>query len=140
MGSRERVAPLNSANLRPRVTLLMLAISLFFLPSLYNACGGVLTNNFPSDDENSGGVPPEGLTISVRIQWNKNSEPDCAGYRIFWGKASGSYENSLDIPGAANLQVEIKELAVAQTYFFALKAYDAAGNFSDLSSEVQFSG
>jgi len=73
----------------------------------------------------------------VTLTWTANGEPDLAGYKIYVGTASGTYS----FPGSAfatgNVtSYTISTLPKGQTYFFAISAYDSAGNESALSAEV----
>jgi hypothetical protein len=66
-----------------------------------------------------------------------NGESDLAGYKVYVGTASGTYS----FPGSAFLTGEVTNYTVSnlpkgQTYFFAISAYDIAGNESALSAEV----
>ena len=71
---------------------------------------------------------------SVIVQWAANLDPDIAGYRVYQGTRPGSYGYSIDVGNvtsftASNLQVD-------STYYFAITAYDSAGNESSPSEEV----
>jgi hypothetical protein len=73
----------------------------------------------------------------VTLTWTANGEPDLAGYKVYVGTASGTYS----FPGSAFLTGEVTSYTVSnlpkgQTYFFAISAYDNAGNESALSAEV----
>jgi len=73
----------------------------------------------------------------VTLTWTANGEPDLAGYKVYVGTASGTYS----FPGSAfatgNVtSYTISTLPKGQTYFFAISAYDSAGNESALSAEV----
>ena len=76
-------------------------------------------------------------TGSVTLTWTANSEPDLAGYKIYVGTNSGVY-NSPGSPFVAGkvTSYTISNLPKGQTYFFAISAYDSAGNESVLSAEV----
>ena len=81
--------------------------------------------------------PPSPSTGNVTLTWTANWEPDLAGYKIYLGTASGTY----DAPGSAFVtgtvtSYTVSNLPKGQTYFFAISAYDSAGNESALSSEV----
>ncbi|HEY6260812.1 MAG TPA: hypothetical protein VIW47_04405 [Nitrospiraceae bacterium] len=81
--------------------------------------------------------PPSPPTGSLTLTWAANREPDLAGYKIYVGTASGTY----NFPGSAFVigtvtSYTISNLPNGQTYFFAMSAYDSAGNESVLSAEV----
>ena len=64
-------------------------------------------------------------------------EPDLAGYKVYVGTASGTYS----FPGSPFqtgivTSYTVSNLPKGQTYFFAITAYDSAGNESLLSAEV----
>lgn len=71
---------------------------------------------------------------SVLVLWQPNSEPDLAGYRIYYGLRSGDYLHVIDVGN--NTSWLINDLTSGNTYFFAVTAYDKSGNESDFSEEV----
>ena len=81
--------------------------------------------------------PPSPSTGNVTLTWTANGESDLAGYKIYVGTASGTYS----FPGSAFVigkvtSYTVSNLPKGQTYFFAMTAYDSAGNESPLSAEV----
>ncbi len=74
------------------------------------------------------------LTNNVIVSWLPNSEPDLAGYKLYYGNASHSYSNIQDVN--LNTSVTVDNLQSGYEYFFAVSAYDTAGNESQLSEEV----
>ncbi len=70
------------------------------------------------------------------IAWDPNPEPDIYGYKVFYGTESRNYTNSVEIVGANNTIAEINNLQAGNTYYFAVKAVDLAGQESDFSEEV----
>ncbi|TMQ27487.1 MAG: fibronectin type III domain-containing protein [Nitrospirae bacterium] len=81
--------------------------------------------------------PPSPSQGSVTLTWTANREPDIAGYKVYVGTASGTYS----FPGSAFVigkvtSYTVSNLPMGQTYFFAISAYDSAGNESLLSAEV----
>jgi hypothetical protein len=75
--------------------------------------------------------------IDAAVSWTKNTEPDLAGYKIYVGTASGIYT----FPGSPFIAGKVTSYTVSNlpkinTYFFAMSAYDNAGNESPLSAEV----
>ncbi len=77
---------------------------------------------------------------SITLKWNRNQEPDIAGYQIFWGTKSRQYSNRITISDTARTPVSrnytINGLKEGVTYYFALKAVDLAGQLSPFSQEV----
>jgi Fibronectin type III domain len=76
-------------------------------------------------------------TGNATLTWTANTEPDLAGYKVYVGTASGLY----NFPGSAFLigrvtSYTVSNLPMGQTYFFAISAYDSAGNESVLSAET----
>lgn len=73
-------------------------------------------------------------SASATLAWDANSEPDLAGYRIYYGNASGSYPTSIDVGKATTCTVS--GLDPRLTYYFAATAYNTAELESDPSNEV----
>ena len=72
----------------------------------------------------------------VRLGWNANTEPDLAGYKIYWGTATGVYTamgSPKDVGNVVVAGVLIDESAV---WYFALTAYSTQGLESGFSSET----
>ena len=57
-----------------------------------------------------------------------------AGYKVYYGQASGIYTNSIDVGNATRCIVS--GLDEGKTYFFVAKAYSNSGEESDFSSEI----
>ncbi len=81
--------------------------------------------------------PPVSNTGSVTLSWSANGETDLAGYKIYFGTSSGNYtaSGSPTVIGKAT-SYTVTGLQRNTTYFFALSAYDSAGNESALSGEA----
>ncbi len=85
-------------------------------------------------------APPMGLapvvgTQSVELVWDRSTETDLAGYRIYRDAGSGQFERigeSHDAPGFSDKKVEM-----GKRYRYAVTAYDRAGNESGLSEVVE---
>jgi hypothetical protein len=78
---------------------------------------------------------------SVMLTWNaptKNVDgttlTDLAGYRIHYGKASGSMTDTISL--GTSTSVIIDDLELDTNYYLAVTAIDHLGNESMLSSEV----
>ncbi|MDZ7376317.1 MAG: hypothetical protein ONB13_06830 [candidate division KSB1 bacterium] len=70
---------------------------------------------------------------SAIVSWDPNKEPDLAGYRIYWGMHSRTYSNVLIT--TMNYDT-IRGLYGGTRYYFAVTAFDTAGNESEYSDEV----
>ena len=72
---------------------------------------------------------------TVQVTWNPNTEEDLAGYKIYYGTASGVYGDPIDVGNVTGHVMEITPQHGA-TYYFALTAYDTSGNESGYSAEA----
>jgi len=101
-----------------------------------------------SDGQLSSSLPAFGIAVSavatgsVTLTWsaptqNTDGSPllDLSGYKIYWGTASGSYENSVTLnnPG---LTTYVVENLTGGTYYFAATAINSSGVESSLSNEA----
>jgi hypothetical protein len=75
-----------------------------------------------------------GVAQSVAITWNPNAESDIAGYKIYYGQVTRNYDYVLDVN--RNTDYTISSLPDTGVYYFAVTAYDVAGNESNYSEEV----
>jgi len=80
-------------------------------------------------------ISPQFLfSAQIKLAWDPNTEPDLAGYKIYWGRSSRSYENSVDVGNVT--QFTLTGLTAGETYFIAATAYDFSNNESGFSNEV----
>ena len=89
-------------------------------------------------------------TVSdVTLAWDANTEPDIAGYEIFWTPAPTQTEidaGAIDPPNSfANkkdagnsLTTTITGLNIGTTYYFAARAYDTNANYSGYSDYLKY--
>jgi hypothetical protein len=73
---------------------------------------------------------------NVTLAWDPNTEPDLAGYRVYYGTESGVYSNTLDVGNAT--QVTISNLTTGIAYYFVVTAYNTLGIESLPSEQVSF--
>jgi hypothetical protein len=75
------------------------------------------------------------MAADLKIVWQPNSEPDLAGYFVYYGVETNFYTHRF----AVGLQTEytIRHLTSGETYFVAVTAVDTAGNESAFSEEVR---
>jgi hypothetical protein len=74
----------------------------------------------------------------VTIHWIENTESDLAGYRVYRGPATNGPFASIALVGAAATSYVDLNVTNGTTYYYAVAAYDDAGNEGDLSVEDVF--
>lgn len=74
------------------------------------------------------------LAADITLEWDENSEPDIAGYKVYYGLESKNYTTTLDVGNYTTCVVS--DLDSDETYYFAVKAYNTDGYESDYSNEV----
>jgi PKD repeat protein len=67
------------------------------------------------------------------LAWNASASTGVTGYKVYYGTASRSYSTHVDVQGA--LSTTVPNLAAGTTYYFAVTAYNAAGE-SGYSNEA----
>ena len=72
---------------------------------------------------------------SVSLAWDASPGPNVAGYRVYYGTSSGSLSQNLDA-GPVTIAT-VPNLSNATTYFFAVTAYNTAGE-SQRSNVVSY--
>lgn len=92
------------------------------------SCGGGGDGNSPA----VGGDPD-----NPYLTWDENTEPDLAGYMVYWGEQPGVYIRSLDVEMDRVVYLSTIEL-FGGTNYFAVTAYDSSGNESDFSEEISY--
>jgi hypothetical protein len=70
----------------------------------------------------------------LSLAWDANTEPDLAGYNIYYGTASGDYSHSIDVGNTT--EYTVVDLDDGGTYYLAATAYDRDGNESGYSEEL----
>ncbi|WHZ13500.1 MAG: hypothetical protein OJF52_000332 [Nitrospira sp.] len=73
---------------------------------------------------------------NATVTWNANTETDLAGYRVYVGTRSGVYGFASPFEVTNSTTFTVPNLPVGTTYFFAVSAFDKAGNESAKSNEV----
>ena len=72
--------------------------------------------------------------IEITLEWDANSESDVAGYKVYYGTASGKYNRSIDVGNVTRATLHVSK----KKYCIALTAYDTYGNESGFSNEVSW--
>ena len=81
-------------------------------------------------------IPSSSSATQITLAWNRNADLRVTGYRLYYGTASYSYTHIVDVGNTTTTIVS--DLLLGETYFFAVTAYDNAGNESGFSSEVSY--
>jgi hypothetical protein len=72
----------------------------------------------------------------IRLSWNANSEGDLAGYKLYFGRTTGTYNSAgspIDVGNVTSYPMTISDTG---DWFFAVTAYDEEDNESEFSSEA----
>lgn len=76
---------------------------------------------------------------AAKISWNANTEPDLAGYKLYYGTSSGVYTTVIDVGLTATPSTPsytVYNLTKGVTYYFNVTAYDTSNNESAFGTEV----
>lgn len=75
------------------------------------------------------------IAADLKISWQPNSEPDLAGYFVYYGVQTGFYNYRLAV--GRQTEYTIHDLKPGATYFIAVTAIDTAGNESAFSEQIR---
>ena len=79
-------------------------------------------------------IPAAAHAGEVNLAWDSNAEPDLAGYRVYYGLGSRTYDKVMEVGSSTSCVVT--GLEQGRTYYFAATAVNAANIESDFSNEV----
>lgn len=74
--------------------------------------------------------------VDVTLVWDANTEPDLAGYHLYYGTSPGLYTVDMDV--GATTTATVRNLTEGVAYYFAVTAYNTQGAESTFSNEVVF--
>ena len=77
------------------------------------------------------------IAATANLAWDANSEPELAGYRVYYGTASKDYATAVDVGNTTAYTVA--NIEEGTTYYFAVTAYDIHDNETGFSNEAAFS-
>jgi hypothetical protein len=75
---------------------------------------------------------------SITLGWIPSPSPQAAGYAVYYGTVSGSYDSRID--AGTNVIAIVTNLSAELTYYFAVVTYDIDGWESVPSNEISYSG
>lgn len=78
----------------------------------------------------------QGSTNLVNLSWQPSPDTNVIGYNIYYGTASRSYTNEVSLGNISS--ATISGLVGGVTYYFAATSYDATGDESDFSNEIEY--
>ena len=65
---------------------------------------------------------------TIKLQWDPVSDPDLAGYKVYYGTSPGVYTSNTSV--AVQNSADLTNLQDCRVYYLAVKAVDANGNES----------
>ena len=75
--------------------------------------------------------------VNIRLSWNPpDNEPDLAGYKIYYGNASRTYSNTINV-GNVTTYI-LTNLDPKNNYYITVTAYDTSNLESGFSNEVRW--
>ena len=81
-----------------------------------------------------GGDGPNARITYITLVWDRNPEPDIAGYNVYYGIISGEYVRMETVTDPTAI-IGVKG---SRTFYFAVTAYNTNGVESALSEEVHW--
>ncbi len=82
------------------------------------------------------GAAPGLRAAQVTLAWDPNSEPDVAGYRLYYGSAGGEFGTVINTGNVTNFTAA--DLAPGSTYAFYVTCYNTSGLESEPSNVVEY--
>jgi hypothetical protein len=80
------------------------------------------------------GIRAVAATQSIELTWERNTEPDLAGYRIYRSTGDGAFEKIADTPALPTFSD--RSVETGKAYRYKVTAVDASGNESERSAAV----
>jgi fibronectin type 3 domain-containing protein len=84
--------------------------------------------------EYKGGGCSSGEIGSIKLAWDPSTDPNVAGYKVYYGTSPGKYGPGIDV-GNVTTYV-LTGLIKGQKYYLAITAYGKAGKESKFSTEI----
>ncbi len=81
-------------------------------------------------------LPPAVHAFQLNLAWDRDSDPNISGYKLYYGNSSGTYDRSVNVGNLTNTTVA--NLQDGLPYYFAVTAYTGNGLESGYSNEVAY--
>jgi hypothetical protein len=106
--------------------------TLSFLAALFAALSSTTAKaeDLIIDDD----LDPNALITDVTLVWDPNTEPDIAGYNVYYGRTSGTYVGFVSVGGP----IAVIGVKGTRTVYFAVTAFNTNGDESEFSAEVHW--
>jgi len=105
-----------------------------YLHTIAAAAGAVLARSIAATVLVLTAVTAADAQYSVTAAWDRNGDAATAGYRVYLGTASGSYQWSQDVGNQVSTPLNLP----AGTYYCVVRAYNTASQYGAASDEVSF--
>jgi hypothetical protein len=79
---------------------------------------------------------PQTSTMTIVLGWDANHETDLAGYHVYWSTTPGSYGQFKATVGVMTDPTFTTPVLGNGNYYFAVTAFNGAGQESGFSNEV----
>jgi len=81
-------------------------------------------------------IPAFAAGQSVNLAWNPSSDHNAIGYKVYYGVASQTYTNMINVGNVTS--ANISGLVKGVTYYFAATSYSSTGSESPFSNEATY--
>ena len=71
---------------------------------------------------------------SITVIWDANTDPELAGYKVYYGTSSGDYDTVVDV--GTQTSFVLSNLISNETYYIVVTAYDTSNVESPYSNEL----